>query len=68
MGGKIWSVQEERYFWQVVIPRSAKRVGTSQAGLREKSWAELAQDMKSAMGDNRRREYTGTMLCEYILS
>ncbi|ETS79786.1 hypothetical protein PFICI_09639 [Pestalotiopsis fici W106-1] len=72
MGGKLWSDQEERYFWRVTMPQSVKRINPpadqqseAQQDVVEKSWADLATEMGTAMGDDARRQYTGTMLFEH---
>ncbi|KAI0130054.1 hypothetical protein BJ170DRAFT_681527 [Xylariales sp. AK1849] len=64
MGGKVWSDKEEKHFWRVTIPRSAKRVGIDRAKS-ERSWASLARSMQLAMKEDARRTYTGTMLFEH---
>ncbi|KAI5924167.1 hypothetical protein F4810DRAFT_666004 [Camillea tinctor] len=64
MVGKVWSDYEEKYFWRTAISNSSKRVGIDLAKP-ERSWDQLAMDMQRAMGDNARREYTGTMLFEH---
>ncbi|KAI0599132.1 hypothetical protein F4775DRAFT_591582 [Biscogniauxia sp. FL1348] len=64
MVGKIWSDREEKYFWRTAVGYSPKRAGIDRAKP-EKSWDMLAKDMQRAMGDNARREYTGTMLFEH---
>lgn len=63
MGGKYWSVDEERYFWRIAIPFSPKRLGINKGNL-GKSWEQLADDMQRAFGEDAPREYTGTMLCK----
>lgn len=60
MGGKTWSAEEERYFWEVVVPQSQQAVRPNE---RLHSWETLAIMMQEAMGEPRRREYTRTMLC-----
>ncbi|KAK6065475.1 hypothetical protein SCUP234_02445 [Seiridium cupressi] len=62
MGGRIWSDQEERYFWRVAIARSIKRVGADVIFRKQKSWPELATRMQAALGKDARREYTQSML------
>ncbi|KAM7197998.1 hypothetical protein V8F33_005265 [Rhypophila sp. PSN 637] len=65
MGGKVWSVDEERCFWTQIIPRSQKRVGVDKANA-QKSWDDLAKDMKELMGIQGRREYTPLGLFEHF--
>ncbi|KAK9416036.1 hypothetical protein SUNI508_09809 [Seiridium unicorne] len=65
MGGRIWSDQEERYFWRVAIARSIKRVGADVIFKKQKSWPELAIRMQAALGKDARREYTQSMLFEH---
>ncbi|KAH6652110.1 hypothetical protein BKA67DRAFT_660880 [Truncatella angustata] len=64
MGGKIWSSQEERYFWRTVMSTSTKRSGISRIK-DEKSWVILARDMQHTLGAAARRHYTGNMLFEH---
>ncbi|KAI1640566.1 hypothetical protein F4809DRAFT_637374 [Biscogniauxia mediterranea] len=64
MVGKVWSDREEKYFWRTAVGNSPKRAGIDRAKP-EKSWDTLAKEMQRAMGDNARREYTGTMLFEH---
>lgn len=66
MGGKLWSDPEERYFWRVIIPQSVKRVIPTSLNQPPKSWPDLAAEMNTAMGNEARRRYTGTMLCKFI--
>ncbi|KAF7523640.1 hypothetical protein G7054_g11694 [Neopestalotiopsis clavispora] len=65
MGGKLWSDPEERYFWRVIIPQSVKRVIPTSLNQPPKSWPDLAAEMNTAMGNEARRRYTGTMLFEH---
>ncbi|KAI1123291.1 hypothetical protein F5Y10DRAFT_270223 [Nemania abortiva] len=65
MGGKVWSISEEQYFWRVAVSQSPKRLGFDVAKP-EKSWVELAVEMQVRLGDNARRQYTGTMLFEHF--
>ncbi|KAI8633254.1 hypothetical protein F5Y19DRAFT_471523 [Xylariaceae sp. FL1651] len=64
MGGKVWSVAEERHFWLVAVSHSPKRAGIDLAKS-EKSWERLSKEMQKAMGDEARRRYSGTMLFEH---
>ncbi|KAI1824170.1 hypothetical protein F4861DRAFT_539343 [Xylaria intraflava] len=64
MGGKVWSEAEERHFWRVAISQSPKRAGIDLAKS-EKPWEQLAKEMQNAMGDEARRQYSGTMLFEH---
>ncbi|KAM7221115.1 hypothetical protein V8F06_003500 [Rhypophila decipiens] len=65
MGGKVWSVEEERCFWTQIISRSQKRVGVDKANA-QKSWDDLAKDMKEIMGPQGRRDYTPLGLFEHF--
>jgi hypothetical protein len=62
MGGKTWSSEEEKYFWEVIVPQSQQAV---RPGDRLHSWDTLASMMQEAMGEPRRRDYTRTMLCMF---
>ncbi|GKT78036.1 hypothetical protein ColTof4_10459 [Colletotrichum tofieldiae] len=56
MGGKVWSAEEERVFWRVIVPQSQKRIGTGPA--QTKNWEELAPLMQFIMGIGAKRNYT----------
>jgi hypothetical protein len=62
MGGKVWTLEEERYFWKVVVPSSAKRKGIHLSNPEQK-WSDLATKMQHDMGDKAKRTYTPLMLC-----
>ncbi|GKT40886.1 uncharacterized protein ColSpa_01067 [Colletotrichum spaethianum] len=66
MGGKVWSAEEERVFWRVIVPQSQKRIGTGPAEI--KNWEELARLMQSIMGTEAKRTYThlGLYLVEHF--
>ncbi|KAK1599506.1 uncharacterized protein LY79DRAFT_575188 [Colletotrichum navitas] len=64
MGGKVWSVNEERVFWRIIVPQSQKRVATGPA--HTKTWEELAPLMQSLMGVNAKRTYTHLGLFEHF--
>lgn len=60
MGGKIWSADEERAFWTIIVPEaSAGRDAPSQG-----TFAPLVDRMKQ-IGDSSRRNYTAQGLCKY---
>jgi hypothetical protein len=63
MGGKTWSMEEERFFWQVIVPQSPQAVAESD---RRQSWESCAAIMQREMGKKRLRDYTRTMLCTYL--
>ncbi|KAH7192167.1 uncharacterized protein B0J16DRAFT_315854 [Fusarium flagelliforme] len=63
MGGKTWSKEEERLFWEVIVPRSP--VAAYPDPKNSLNWAQLAEWMNELAGDKRRREYTHTMLYEH---
>ncbi|KAK1984252.1 hypothetical protein LZ30DRAFT_712067 [Colletotrichum cereale] len=64
MGGKVWSIQEERVFWRIIVPQSQKRIGTGPA--HTKTWEELAALMQSLMGVDAKRTYTHLGLFEHF--
>ncbi|TKW50388.1 hypothetical protein CTA1_11582 [Colletotrichum tanaceti] len=64
MGGKVWSVDEERVFWRVIVPQSQKRIGTGPAHV--KNWEQLAPLMQSIMGLKAKRKYTHLGLFEHF--
>lgn len=64
MGGKVWSLLEERVFWNYIVTQSPKRVGIDRANP-EKSWAQLAPEMARRMGTDARRDYTELGLCTF---
>jgi hypothetical protein len=63
MGGKTWSFEEERFFWNDLIPQSPKGVVAVKRIL---DWEMCARRMQAAMGAQARRRYTKLMLCEFI--
>lgn len=65
MGGKTWSGDEERLFWEVIVPQSAAAAYPDDDGCL--SWEQLADEMNKLSGANARRVYTGTMLCELLM-
>ncbi|KAK2067909.1 hypothetical protein P8C59_001608 [Phyllachora maydis] len=65
MGGKVWSAEEEKYFWEHVIPYSTKRVGTDRSAHREKDWTALAAQMQQSLGVDARRAYSAIALFEH---
>ncbi|WQF79620.1 hypothetical protein CDEST_04634 [Colletotrichum destructivum] len=64
MGGKVWSVDEERVFWRVIVPQSQKRIGNGPAHV--KNWEQLAPLMQSIMGIKAKRTYTHLGLFEHF--
>ncbi|KAF4983181.1 hypothetical protein FZEAL_1338 [Fusarium zealandicum] len=58
----VWSVEEERVFWEVVIPRSP---GAANPNDRTLTWKECVDVMKDSIGESSRRDYTYTMLYEH---
>ncbi|KDN65084.1 hypothetical protein CSUB01_04959 [Colletotrichum sublineola] len=64
MGGKVWSVNEERVFWRIIVPQSQKRIGTGPAPT--KTWEELALLMQSLMGVDSKRTYSHLSLFEHF--
>ncbi|UPK93897.1 hypothetical protein LCI18_004832 [Fusarium solani-melongenae] len=62
MGGKVWSTEEERVFWEVVIPVSPHAADPAKRLL---TWPQCAELMTREVGANARREYTNTMLYEH---
>ncbi|GKT98980.1 hypothetical protein FLAG1_02127 [Fusarium langsethiae] len=63
MGGKTWSMDEERLFWEVIVPQSAAAAYPDEND--SLSWEQLADQMNKLSGANARRVYTGTMLYEH---
>lgn len=58
--GTHWKVEEEEYFWQVVIPNSPKSVDDNP---KEKwSWEECGEEMFKVFGE-KYRKYTNGCLC-----
>jgi len=64
MGGKVWSEEEEKVFWTIIVPLSIKNVGIDAATRDPQNWHQLTTVMKEIMGDSARREYTNLCLCE----
>ncbi|TLS31607.1 hypothetical protein PpBr36_03171 [Pyricularia pennisetigena] len=65
MVGAQWSLEEERCFWQRVIPISPSRAGIDVSTRDENKWKELVPLMESWMGKEARRKYTAQMLYEH---
>jgi hypothetical protein len=63
MGGKTWSFEEERFFWNDLIPQSPKGVNPAKRIL---DWEMCARRMQAAMGAQARRRYTKLMLCGFV--
>ena len=64
MGGKVWSQEEERVFWEVVIPCSPSAANPADRTL---GWKECVDLMTRTIGEGARRVYTSTMLCKLSL-
>ncbi|CCT67130.1 uncharacterized protein FFUJ_13317 [Fusarium fujikuroi IMI 58289] len=62
MGGKTWSIDEERMLWEVVVPRS---VAAANPVDRRMSWEQCAKYMNDNAGDIAQRNYTKNMLYEH---
>ncbi|WAO94005.1 Hypothetical protein NCS54_01156700 [Fusarium falciforme] len=62
MGGKVWSTEEERVFWEIVVPVSPHAANPAKRLL---TWPQCAELMTREVGANARREYTNTMLYEH---
>ncbi|KAF7558046.1 hypothetical protein G7046_g5896 [Stylonectria norvegica] len=62
MGGKVWSEEEERVFWEVIVPQSPNAANPADRAL---SWKQCCVIMQETMGAAARREYTHTMLYEH---
>ena len=64
MVNRVWSSEEEKIYWEEVIPKSPKRIGVyrSQQGY---DWDLCAEMMQKSCGPNARRKYTGLSLCEF---
>ncbi|ELQ39226.1 hypothetical protein OOU_Y34scaffold00511g16 [Pyricularia oryzae Y34] len=65
MVGAQWSLEEERCFWQRIIPISPSRAGIDVAVRDENKWKELVPLMERWMGEEARRKYTAQMLYEH---
>ncbi|KAI6362543.1 hypothetical protein MCOR25_006178 [Pyricularia grisea] len=65
MVGAQWSLEEERCFWQRIIPISPSRAGIDVATRDENKWRELVPLMERWMGEEARRKYTAQMLYEH---
>lgn len=61
MGGKVWSIEEERIFWEEIIPCSPNAANPA---ARKLSWKQCVDLMRERIGSNARRDYTVTMLCK----
>lgn len=63
MGGKTWQMEEEHFFWRVVVPQSPEGLEPSERRL---SWKQCADLMSRELGHRRHRSYNKQLLCEYI--
>ena len=61
MAGKVWSAEEEAYFWLHVIPFSRHRRGADIMNP-ELSFQQLGERMQAALGQKARRQYTALCL------
>lgn len=66
MGGKLWSEEEERIFWEIIVPRSPRRLPPEQPAdaLNWSQCADLMREEMDAAGLAPRRDYTGLGLCK----
>ncbi|KAH6987720.1 hypothetical protein BKA56DRAFT_669336 [Ilyonectria sp. MPI-CAGE-AT-0026] len=62
MGGKVWTEDEERVFWEVIVPESPSGANPDH---RPMNWKQCAKMMQEIMGTEARRDYTETMLYEH---
>ncbi|KAK7414683.1 hypothetical protein QQX98_006451 [Neonectria punicea] len=62
MGGKVWSEEEERAFWEIVIPQSCV---AAQASAQALDWGQCAELMRDIMGPDARRDYSYTSMYEH---
>ncbi|KAL2179046.1 uncharacterized protein P884DRAFT_276130 [Thermothelomyces heterothallicus CBS 202.75] len=65
MGGKVWSREEEEYFWLRLIPHSPKRLGDDIFFNEEKDWGWVGEMMTQYMGNRARRKYTQLCVFEH---
>ena len=63
MGGKTWQMEEEHFFWRVVVPQSPEGLEPSERRL---SWKQCADLMSRELGHRRHRSYSKQLLCECI--
>lgn len=62
MGGKTWQMEEEEFFWRVVVPQSPEGIELSQ---RRYSWKQCADLMQQKLGHRGLRNYSKQLLCQY---
>jgi len=67
MGGKVWSAEEEKYFWGTIMKNSPKRLGRNRTLRDEWPWNECAKRMHAHFGERARRNYTGLGLCKFFI-
>ena len=58
----MWSDDEERVFWDIIVPQSPNAANPAD---RNVSWKECAALMQRTLGAAARRDYTPTMLCRH---
>ncbi|KAK3901845.1 hypothetical protein C8A05DRAFT_34452, partial [Staphylotrichum tortipilum] len=64
MGGKVWSREEEEFFWTKMVPHSPKRLGDDLQN-EEQTWDWICEQMTHGMGDKARRTYTYLCVFEH---
>ncbi len=64
MVNRVWSSQEEKVYWEVIIPKSPKRIGVHRTEDGH-DWDVCAEMMQKLMKDDARRNYTSLSLCTY---
>ena len=62
MGGKTWQMEEEEFFWRVIVPQSPEAADISR---RRYSWKQCAELMQQKLGHRGLRAYSKQLLCKY---
>lgn len=73
MVGKVWSAEEEKHFWEVIVPQAPAGLDSVSKQAKKEShtaWAPLSEQMEREMtrrlkpGEQLRRKYTPIGCCK----
>lgn len=73
MVGNHWTEEEEKFFWNHVVPNSNRRLGADVANLQERSWGELGRIMHAEMTvlfapeEAPRKQYSSACMSMYLV-
>lgn len=73
MGGKVWSAEEEKFFWEVIVPQAPAGLDAASKQAKKDvhmAWAPLSRQMEREMArrlkpeERPRRKYTPIGCCK----